>query len=168
MKFPTGKRELPLLTPDTLYKALPGLISSDTWLCFHPARGSCDRSFTGCRKPVPRKAPASGRPAPASTSGTHSSCWAPPGPGATEQVESLRLGQKQPLQTPARSAWLHEPSASSSSIWPVRGRAARHRNTTNLRKKVSADLHFPKTECFQVTEQKDASQKMLWTSFLKW
>lgn len=36
-------------------------------------------------------------------------------------------------------------------VWPQRG--------TSLRKKVSADLHYPKTESFQVTEQKDAARK---------
>lgn len=56
-----------------------------------------------------------------------------------------------------------------ASTCPVQGRVAhrREKKHMNLRKKVS-DLHFPKTECFQVTEQEDASQKTLRTSFLKW
>lgn len=46
MKFPREKEEPPLL-PNALRKALPWLISADTWLCFNTARRSCDSVLNG-------------------------------------------------------------------------------------------------------------------------
>lgn len=46
------------------------------------------------------------------------------------------------------------------------GQLRLERNAQTARKECQQILHFPKTECFPVTEQRDANQKTLWASFL--
>lgn len=61
--------------------------------------------------------------------GAHSSGQALLVSGNTERMESWRLKQNKFLQTPAKNALLPKASASSGSIWPGRGRTARHGET---------------------------------------
>lgn len=127
-EIPTEKTELLLLPPDRLYKALPCLISSDTWLCSNTARWSCDESLTSSCKPFHRRQwPPACCPAP----GAHSSPLGPP------RLQGHRVGGELEAQTktvPPNHGTKHlasEPSTSSSSIWPIQGRAASHREKHN-------------------------------------
>lgn len=128
MKFPTEKRELPHLPADTLYKALPRLISSDTWLCFNTARRSCDGSLTGSCKPFhQRQQPPAGLP-----------CF--PGPllpRGPPRLQGQPVGgeREAPTETippnPSTKRVASEPSVSPAASGLSEAGAARHKERHN-------------------------------------
>lgn len=142
-----------LLPPGTPRKALPWPISADSWLGYSTRGGS--------HAIGPQQAPADLRLG----LGLWRACSAsvPTSPARPSELQDHRVDGELEAQTErnpsnpsntrlASHAGLRQHLARPrQGVWPQRG--------TSLRKKVSADLHFPKTECFQVTEQKGAARK---------
>lgn len=163
MKF-LQKRELPLLPPSRLYKAQPQLISSDTWLRFNTAHWSHSQSSTGPCKPFHLGGPlpqAPGMPPRhlLAASGAHSSArpWKTPG---TLWKESWKLKQRESLQSPASRPCLLCPCP-LSSIWSILRQDSSPKRETHKKpqKRCQQICTFQKQSHFQVTEQRDASQK---------
>lgn len=90
----------------------------------------------------------------------------PPGPGRLQELCGRRAGsssRENPFKAQHKRPCLLCPCPLQQHLVRLEaGQLTPERNTRTSRRECQQILHFPKTKCFQVTEQRDANQKTLW------
>lgn len=167
MKFPTEKGSCLFSRQADSTKPSPSLSAQTPGSGLIQLIGHTVSPQQACKPFHPRRSPASGSwHAPSPPAGCQRCPLFPPGPGRLQELCGRRAGsssRENPFKAQHKRPCLLCPCPLQQHLVRLEaGQLTPERNTRTSRRECQQILHFPKTKCFQVTEQRDANQKTLW------